>query len=70
MQSSWLLHDRSINELYESDFEKISVELHEGASADGLREKYESKTAKIRRIYMKYFKDQTVKKKQAAGSNK
>jgi len=51
-----LLHDRSINELYESDFQKLAAELDMGASGDGLRKKYESKTAKIREIFQKYFR--------------
>jgi len=51
-----LLHDRSINELYESDFQKLAVELDMGTSGDELKMKYESKTAKIREIYEKYFK--------------
>jgi len=52
-----LLHDRSINELYESDFQKLAAELDMGTSADELRQKYESKTSKIREIYEKYFRD-------------
>lgn len=51
-----LLHDRSINELYESDFQKLAAELDMGATGDGLRKKYESKTAKIREIFEKYFR--------------
>ena len=51
-----LLHDRSINELYESDFEKLAAELDIGTSADNLRAKYESNTSKIREIYENYFK--------------
>ena len=50
-----LLHDRSINELHDSDFEKLSVELDSGTSGQKLKEKYEAKTAKVREIFEKYF---------------
>ncbi len=50
-----LLHDRSINELYESDFEKLSSELDMEREGQALREKYMAKTDKIRKIYDKYF---------------
>ena len=50
-----LLHDRSINELYESDFQKLAAELDPNSSADKLRQKYDSTTKKIRQIYEKYF---------------
>lgn len=50
-----LLHDRSINELYESDFEKLSSELDPEQDGQALRERYAAKTEKIRKIYDKYF---------------
>ena len=50
-----LLHDRSINELYESDFEKLASELNMKKDGQKLKEKYVSKTNKIREIYDKYF---------------
>jgi len=49
-----LLHDRSINELYESDFEKLASELDPGDAAK-LKRKYTSTTGKIRKIYNRYF---------------
>ncbi len=49
-----LLHDRSINELYESDFEKLAPEMNLG-SAQRLKEEYITKTDEIRNIYDKYF---------------
>lgn len=51
-----LLHDRSINELYESDFEKLASELSMENDAKKLKEQYILKTNKIRDIYDKYFK--------------
>jgi glutamate-ammonia-ligase adenylyltransferase len=51
-----LLHDRSINELYESDFEKLSAEFGMEPGGKELREKYKSKTNTIRKIYDRYFK--------------
>ncbi|MEM7008985.1 MAG: bifunctional [glutamate--ammonia ligase]-adenylyl-L-tyrosine phosphorylase/[glutamate--ammonia-ligase] adenylyltransferase [Thermodesulfobacteriota bacterium] len=51
-----LLHDRSINELYESDFEKLASELSMKKDGKKLKEKYISKTDNIREIYDKYFK--------------
>ncbi len=50
-----LLRDRSINELYESDFDKLSSELDAGAGGKKLREKYIAKTNSIRKIYDRYF---------------
>ena len=50
-----LLHDRSINELYESDFEKLSAELGMGPDGKELREKYIARTNTIRKIYDRYF---------------
>ncbi|MCZ6469327.1 MAG: bifunctional [glutamate--ammonia ligase]-adenylyl-L-tyrosine phosphorylase/[glutamate--ammonia-ligase] adenylyltransferase, partial [Candidatus Dadabacteria bacterium] len=50
-----LLHDRSINELYESDFQKLASELDMKNEGRKLREKYISRTNKIREIYDKYF---------------
>ncbi len=49
-----LLHDRSINELYESDFEKLATEMNVGPGQK-LKEEYISITDKIRDIYDKYF---------------
>lgn len=51
-----LLHDRSINELFESDFEKLATELDPESSGEKLRKKYEDKTSGIRKIFEKYFK--------------
>lgn len=56
-----LLHDRSINELYESDFEKLASELDPGADGAKLRRKYTSKTGVIRKIYNTYFSGRTEK---------
>ena len=50
-----LLHGRSINELYESDFQKLASELEMKNDGQKLKEKYISKTNKIREIYDKYF---------------
>jgi glutamate-ammonia-ligase adenylyltransferase len=50
-----LLHDRSINELYESDFQKLASELGMKNEGQKLREEYISRTNKIREIYDKYF---------------
>ena len=50
-----LLHDRSINELYESDFDKLSSELDTDSDGKLLREKYVAMTNKIRKIYDRYF---------------
>lgn len=50
-----LLHDRSISEIYESDFHKLSLELDMKESGERLKEIYSSKTEQIRRIYDKYF---------------
>jgi glutamate-ammonia-ligase adenylyltransferase len=50
-----LLHDRSINELYESDFEKLSNELGMGPDGKELRKKYIARTNTIRKIYDRYF---------------
>ena len=50
-----LLHDRSINELYESDFQKLASELDMKNEGRKLREEYISRTNKIREIYDKYF---------------
>ena len=49
-----LLHDRSINELYEGDFEKLATEMNVG-SGQRLKEEYITKTDEIRDIYDKYF---------------
>jgi glutamate-ammonia-ligase adenylyltransferase len=50
-----LLHDRSINELYESDFQKLASELDMKNEGHKLKKEYISKTNKIRKIYDKYF---------------
>ncbi len=50
-----LLHDRSINELYESDFEKLSTEFGMGPDGKELRKKYIARTNTIRKIYDRYF---------------
>jgi glutamate-ammonia-ligase adenylyltransferase len=50
-----LLHDRSISELYESDFHKLALELDMKENGEKLREIYISKTEEIREIYEKYF---------------
>ncbi len=50
-----LLHDRSINELYESDFEKLSAEFGMGPDGKELRDKYIARTNTIRKIYDRYF---------------
>jgi len=50
-----LLHDRSINELYESDFEKLSAEFGMGPDGKELRDKYIARTSTIRKIYDRYF---------------
>ena len=50
-----LLHDRSINELYESDFQKLASELDMKNEGQKLKEEYISKTNKVREIYDKYF---------------
>jgi len=50
-----LLHDRSINELYESDFEKLAAEVDETPDGKALKDEYVAKTEKIRKIYDKYF---------------
>jgi glutamate-ammonia-ligase adenylyltransferase len=51
-----LLHDRSINELYESDFEKLSAELGMEPGGKELKEKYLATTNTVRKIYDRYFK--------------
>ncbi len=50
-----LLHDRSISELYESDFHKLALELDMKEDGEKLREIYVSKTEEIREIYESYF---------------
>ncbi|MGH7900331.1 MAG: hypothetical protein ACRENZ_01195, partial [Thermodesulfobacteriota bacterium] len=50
-----LLHDRSISELYESDFHKLALEMDLKGNGERLKESYISKTGKIRRIYDEYF---------------
>lgn len=51
-----LLHDRSINELYESDFDKLASDLDKNNDSKRLKKEYISKTNGIRKIYDKYFK--------------
>ncbi|MFI5324306.1 MAG: bifunctional [glutamate--ammonia ligase]-adenylyl-L-tyrosine phosphorylase/[glutamate--ammonia-ligase] adenylyltransferase, partial [Thermodesulfobacteriota bacterium] len=50
-----LLHDRSINELYESDFDKLSSELETDSDGKHLRKRYVAVTNGIRKLYDKYF---------------
>ena len=50
-----LLHDRSISELYESDFHKLALEMDLKGNGERLKESYNSKTGEIRRIYDEYF---------------
>jgi glutamate-ammonia-ligase adenylyltransferase len=52
-----LLHDSPTNELYESDFHKIALELEMGENGHKLRELYLSKTDEIRKVYEKYFSE-------------
>ena len=50
-----LLHDRSINELYESDFDKLASDLDKNNDGKKLKKEYISKTNGIRKTYDKYF---------------
>ncbi len=50
-----LLYDRSINELYESDFEKLASEMNMKQDGQKLKEEYIYKTDKIRETYDSYF---------------
>lgn len=50
-----LLHDRSINELYESDFDKLAADLDKNNDGKKLKKEYVSITNGIRKIYDKYF---------------
>lgn len=50
-----LLHDRSISEIYESDFHKLALELDMKENGGKLKELYNSKTERIREIYDMYF---------------
>lgn len=50
-----LLHDRSISELYESDFHMMALELGMKENGEKLREVYSSRTEETRRIYNMYF---------------
>ncbi len=50
-----LLHNRSINELKDSDFSKLRIEKDGTDQSAMLRDKYVEKTNKIREIYDKYF---------------
>ena len=50
-----LLHDRSINELYESDFDKLASDLDKNNDGKKLKKEYISKTNRIRKTYDKYF---------------
>lgn len=50
-----LLHDRSISEIYESDFHKLALELNMKENGQILKEIYGSKTEQIRKIYDTYF---------------
>lgn len=51
-----LLHDRSINELYESDFEKLATDFSNNNDPVKLKKEYIQTTDQIRKIYDKYFK--------------
>jgi len=50
-----LLHDRSISEIYDSDFHKLALELGMKENGEKLKEIYISKTEEIRNIYESYF---------------
>jgi [glutamine synthetase] adenylyltransferase / [glutamine synthetase]-adenylyl-L-tyrosine phosphorylase len=50
-----LLHDRSISELHESDFQKLAAEMELTEDGDELRKTYILKTEEIRSIYDEYF---------------
>ncbi len=50
-----LFHDGSTNELYESDFHKLALELEIKDSSNKLKEIYLSKTDEIRKIYEECF---------------
>ncbi|MBI4228375.1 MAG: hypothetical protein HY693_01505, partial [Deltaproteobacteria bacterium] len=50
-----LLHDRSISELYESDFQKLAAQMELTEDGDDLRKTYILKTEEIRGIYHEYF---------------
>lgn len=50
-----LLHDRSITEIYESDFDKMALEWEKNLNGDKLKNLYINNTDKIRRVFKKYF---------------
>lgn len=50
-----LLHDRSISELKESDFDRLTIELEEFKNTDDLKKNYRSITENIRKIYEGFF---------------
>ena len=50
-----LLHDRSISEIYETDFQKLAAEMELTYDGDELRKTYILKTEEIRSIYDEYF---------------
>ena len=50
-----LLHDRSITEIYESDFDKLALEWEKDLNGDKLKNLYINNTDKIRRVFEKYF---------------
>ena len=50
-----LLHDRSITEIYESDFNKLALEWEKDLNGDKLKNLYINNTDKIRRVFEKYF---------------
>jgi glutamate-ammonia-ligase adenylyltransferase len=52
-----LLHDRSISEIHENDFDHLSLEMDEYRNSDELKDIYIGKTEKVRAIYDKYFGD-------------
>lgn len=50
-----LLHDRSISEIHESDFQKLAAEIELKDDGDELRKTYTLKTEGIRSVYDEYF---------------
>jgi glutamate-ammonia-ligase adenylyltransferase len=55
-----LLHDRSISEIHESDFQKLAAEMELTENGDQLRKTYILKTEEIRSIYDEYFLSENV----------
>ncbi len=50
-----LLHDRSISEIHEDDFDHLSLEMEEYSDSEELKATYIDKTEKVRSVYDKYF---------------